>query len=189
MVMRLFVAIDISRQVRDRIERIQRQLQKDLNLSGKAVKWVRPELIHLTLKFMGDVDDRDVTSVCDVVTRTAAEFGPFEFEVAGLGVFGRPARVVWAGISQCEPLMGLQAKLDRQLTQLGGPMDNRAFAGHLTLCRVKNASAGRVLADAIGTYANESLGSVSADKVLVYQSVLSSEGPEYSVVSRARLKL
>lgn len=187
--MRLFVAIDIAPAVLDRIERIQRQLQKDMNLSDKAVKWVRPDLIHLTLKFMGEVDDRDVTSVCDVVTRTAAEFGPFEFEVTGLGVFGRPARVVWAGISTCGPLLQLQAKLDRQLTQLGGPIDNRAFAGHLTLCRVKNASAGRVLADAIGRYASESLGTVSADEVRVYQSVLGSAGPEYSVVSRAALKM
>ena len=187
--MRLFVAVDISPPVRERIEQIQQQLRKETNLSDKAVTWVRPDLIHLTLKFMGEVDDRDVTGVCDAVTRTAGQFGPFEFEVAGLGVFGRPARVVWAGISRCEPLLQLQAQLDRELTRRGGPMDNRPFAGHLTLCRVKNTSAGRVLAAAVDRYAEESLGTVSAEDVRIYQSVLSRGGPEYSVVSRAKLKL
>lgn len=186
--MRLFVAIDISPQVRDRIERLQRQLQKELNLSGKAVKWVRPELIHLTLKFMGEVDDRDVTSVCDAVTRTAGQFGPFEFEVKGLGVFGRPARVVWAGISRCEPLLALQAELDRELTKLGGPIENRLFAGHLTLCRVKNVAAGRVLADAAGVYGDEVFGTVAASEVIVYHSELTGDGPVYTAASRATLK-
>ena len=187
--MRLFVAIDISSQVRDRIEQVQRRLRKACNLSDRAVKWVDPSLIHLTLKFMGEVDDRDVTSVCDVVTRTAAEFAPFEFEVKGLGVFGRPARVVWAGISRCEPLFQLQAKLDRELTQLGGPVDNRVFAGHLTLCRVKNASAGHVLSDAVGAFGDELLGTVAASEVVVYHSQLTSDGPVYTAASRATLKM
>ncbi len=187
--MRLFVAIDISPQVRDRIKQVQRQLQKECNLPDRAVKWVRPEQIHLTLKFMGEVDDRDVTSVCDVVTRTAAEFGPFEFKVKGLGVFGRPARVVWAGISRCESLLALQAKLDRELTRLGGPIENRPFAGHLTLCRVKNTSAGRVLADAVAGYGDELFGTVAAPEVIVYHSQLTSDGPVYTAASRAALKV
>ena len=71
--MRLFVAIDIEPQVRDRITRIQQQLKRDVNLSGKEVRWVRPERIHLTLKFLGEVPDKIVTQVCDVVTRAAEE--------------------------------------------------------------------------------------------------------------------
>ena len=185
--MRLFVAIDISRQVRNRIEQVQRRLQKECNLPDRAVKWVDPAQIHLTLKFMGEVDDRDVTSVCDAVTRTAAEFGPFEFEIKGLGAFGRPARVVWAGISRCEPLLALQAKLDRELTRLGGPIENRPFAGHLTLCRVKNTSAGRVLADAAADYDDEVFGTVAASEVIVYHSQLTGDGPIYTAASRTAL--
>ena len=186
--MRLFVAIDIDSQVRAGIATIQRQLKRDLNLSGREVKWVDPEHIHLTLKFLGEVDDRDVTCICDAVTRVTAEFEPFDFQVKGLGVFGHPARVVWAGITLCSPLLRLQTELDRRLTELGGPMDNRSFAGHLTLCRVKNASAGRVLAESVNAYAEEFFGTVGADEVVVYHSQLSSGGPEYSVVSRAALK-
>ncbi len=185
--MRLFVAIDIDPQVRAGIEKIQRRLKRDLDLSDRSVKWVDPEHIHLTLKFLGEVDDRDVTSICDAVTRTTATFEPFDFQVKGLGVFGRPARVVWAGISLPAPLLRLQTELDRRLTELGGPMDHRSFAGHLTLCRVKNASAGHVLAEAVNDYAEAFFGTVGAGEVVVYHSHLSSRGPEYSVVSRAAM--
>lgn len=185
--MRLFVAIDIDPSVRVAIEKVQQRLKRELNLSGRQVKWAAPEHIHLTLKFLGQVDDRDVMRICDAVTRTTAEFESFDFQVKGVGVFGRPARVVWAGISLCSPLLRLQTELDRKLTELGAPIENRPFAGHLTLCRVKNASAGRVLADAVGEYAEEFFGTVGAGEVVVYQSTLSSDGPEYSVVSRAAL--
>ena len=186
--MRLFVAIDIEPHVRVRIKQIQNRLAQELDLSDKQVKWVHPEQIHLTLKFLGNVDDGLLTDVCDVVKRTASEFESFDFEAKGLGVFGRPARVVWAGISDCRPLKQLQARLEKQFSELGWAEENRLFSGHLTLCRVKNASAGRKLADAIGQYNNEPLGLVAATEVVVYQSQLSSAGPFYTVVCRAALK-
>ena len=186
--MRLFVAIDIEPHVRVRIKQIQNRLARELDLSDKQVKWVHPERIHLTLKFLGDVNDASLTGVCDVVKRTASEFESFDFEAKGLGVFGRPARIVWAGISDCPSLMRLQSKLQERFSELGWAEENKAFAGHLTLCRVKNASAGRKLADAVGQYKNEPLGLVAATEVVLYQSQLSSAGPLYTAVCRAALK-
>ena len=69
--MRLFVAIDINSQVRGRIEQVQRQLKQELGNAGRGVKWVRPEQIHLTLKFLGEVRDKMLTPPWDVVRRTA----------------------------------------------------------------------------------------------------------------------
>lgn len=186
--MRLFVAIDIEPHVRIRIKQIQNRLAQELDLSDKQVKWVHPEQIHLTLKFLGDVEDTSLTDVCDVVRRTASDVEKFDFEVKGLGVFGRPARVVWAGISACSPLMQLQASLEEQFSAFGWAKENKRFAGHLTVCRVKNASAGRKLADGIGSYANESLGQVSATDVVLYQSQLSMAGPSYTAICRVALK-
>lgn len=186
--MRLFVAIDIDSRMRSEIAAVQQRLKQDLNLSGRQVKWVDPEQIHLTLKFMGQVDDREITRVCDTVTRTTAAFEPFEFQVRGLGVFGRPARVVWAGIASCPPLLQLQSQLDRQLTELGGPVENRPFTGHLTVCRVKNAAAGHALAAAVSAYADEFFGTIAVDEVVLYQSHLDSSGPQYAAVTRASLK-
>jgi 2'-5' RNA ligase len=186
--MRLFAAIDIVPHVRIRIKQIQNRLRQELDLSDKQVKWIHPEQIHLTLKFLGDVKDTALTDVCDVVKRTASEYDPFDFEVKGVGVFGRPARVVWAGISDCPPLKKMQADMEDLFAEIGWPKENRLFSGHLTLCRVKNASAGRKLADGIAPYAKEALGQIPVTEVVLYQSRLSSAGPSYTAICRAALK-
>lgn len=185
--MRLFVAIDIHPHVRVRLRQIQNRFEQELNLSAKDAKWIRPEQIHLTLKFLGQVDDASLTQVCDIVTRTASQSEGFDFEVKGLGVFGRPARIVWAGTTDCPPLKALQAKLDENFSAQGWPRENRPFAGHLTVCRVKHVSAGRKLAEAVGAYKNESFGLVQAGEVVLYESQLTSAGPVYSAVCRAAL--
>ena len=186
--MRLFAAIDIDSQVRDRIEQIQQQLQRDLNLRGREVKWVRPEQIHLTLKFLGEVRDDRITQVCETVIQTAAQFDNFDMQVRGMGVFGHPARVVWAGIEPCPPLKSLQTAMESAFETIGWKKEQRAFAGHLTVCRVKTAAAGKKLAVAIDRYSDEIFGTVWIDKAVLYESRLSSAGPEYSVVCTAPLK-
>jgi len=185
--MRLFVAIDMSSQVQDRIGQIQRRLKQELG-NDRGVKWVRPEQIHLTLKFLGEVRDNMLTQVCDVVTRTAAKYDSFEIQARGMGVFGQPARVVWAGIEPCPSLMKLQAELEREFEKIGWDKENRAFAGHLTLCRVKSAAAGRKIAQAVETVKDEIFGSVWVDQAVLYESHLSSDGPQYSAVCTAPLK-
>jgi 2'-5' RNA ligase len=185
--MRLFVAVDINSQIRERIEQVQRRLKKDLG-NDRGVTWVRPEQIHLTLKFLGEVRDAALTQVCDVVTRTAARYDGFEMQIRGLGVFGRPARVVWAGIEPCPPLMKLQADLESEFEKIGWAKENRAFAGHLTLCRVKSADAGRKLAGAIENAGEEIFGSVWVDQAVLYESRLHADGPEYSAICTAPMK-
>lgn len=186
--MRLFAAIDIEPQVLERIRQVQKCLREKTKLSGPEVKWVRPEQIHLTLKFLGEVRDEAIRAVCDVVTRTASRHEAFEFEVKGAGVFGRPARVVWAGMSPCPVLTALQRDLEAEFEKIGWPKENRAFTGHLTLCRVKSASAGNKLAAAIQEHENEVFGSVCADEVVLYDSKLSAGGPQYTAVCTGPLK-
>lgn len=186
--MRLFVAIDIEPHIRVRIKQIQNRLAGSLNLSDRQVKWVQPEQIHLTLKFLGEVGDGLLTQVCDAVQRTAADFDAFDFEVRGVGVFGRPARVVWAGVTACEPLKRLQKALDERFVELGWDRDERVFTGHLTVCRVKQAKAGRLLADSVGAYQDEPFGMVGVSDVVIYQSELTSSGPIYTPICRAALK-
>ncbi len=186
--MRLFVAIDIEPHVRIRLKQIQNRLDHELDLSGKNVKWIHPDQVHLTLKFLGEVDDSSLTQICDIVKRTASEFEGFDFEVKGLGVFGRPARIVWAGISECSVMKALQTRLEEEFSRHGWSGENRPFAGHLTVCRVKHVSAGRKLAEAVGSYKDESFGRVCAEEVVLYQSQLTSAGPVYSAVCRATLK-
>ena len=186
--MRLFVAVDINSQVRDRIEQVQRRLRQELGHADRGVKWVRPEQIHLTLKFLGEVRDKMLTQVCDGVTRTAARYDSFEMQTRGLGVVGNPARVVWAGIEPCPALMGLQAELESEFEKLGWDKESRPFAGHLTLCRVKSAAAGKKLARIIENAGDEIFGSVWVEQAVLYESRLNSDGPEYSAICTAPLK-
>ena len=88
--MRLFIAVDITNQVRKKIDQIQQDLQKKTGLKKGSVKWVRPDLIHLTLKFLGEVRDEAVTEVCRIVKETAEDHPAFEMTVRDLGTFGRP---------------------------------------------------------------------------------------------------
>ena len=186
--MRLFAAIDIEPRLQGRIERIQHRLRRDLNLYGKGVKWVRPKQIHLTLKFLGKVRDNLIPQVCDVMMRTAAEYEGFDLQVQGLGVFGRPARVVWAGCQVPPELIKIQTRLENEFEKIGWDKEHRPFAGHLTLCRIKSAAAGRSLAKAVETYDDEVIGSVSVDQLVLYESQLSSTGPEYNAVCTAPFK-
>ena len=186
--MRLFIAIDMNAAVLERVAALQKKLREATGLRGGQVTWVRPEHMHLTLKFLGPVEDNDVSRVCATVQETAARYEAFELTCQGVGVFGRPARVVWAGVDGGTALKGMQRELDERFTQAGWAAENRAFAAHLTLCRVKSSSAGHALAAASEPFVNEVFGSVWADSAAVYESRLSSSGPEYFVVSRASLR-
>jgi 2'-5' RNA ligase len=84
--------------------------------------------------------------------------------------------------------MNLQAELESEFEKIGWKKENRAFAGHLTLCRIKNASVGRKLTEMVKDGSDEMFGTVWVDKVVLYESRLSSDGPEYSVVCTTPLK-
>ena len=186
--MRLFAAIDIDPQVQDRIEHIQERLRRDLKLSGNEVRWVQPGQVHLTLKFLGEMRDNLITQVCDVVMRTATEYDDFNLQIQGLGVFGRPARVVWAGCEVPPELVKIQTRLENEFEKIGWDKEHRPFAGHLTICRVMSPAAGRSLAKAVESYADEVIGSVSVDRLVLYESQLSRTGPEYNAVCKASLR-
>ena len=154
-----------------------------------AIKWVDPELMHLTLKFAGDVPDRDLYELCEIVDQVVARYNRFEFGIKDLGVFGSPARVGWIGIDSPGELLEMQKELGAALSLAGLSVeDNKGFHGHLTLCRVKNFRAGKELSQAIYEYGPVDIGTQAADTVCVYSSELTKAGPEYAVVSSSKLK-
>ncbi len=190
--MRCFIAVDIDEAVRTNIARFQDELRDRITAPGqkppKGIKWVNPELMHLTLKFLGEVLDSEIMRVCETVERISAGHRSFDLEIIGAGVFGRPASVVWAGIVETQPLMDLQTEIDRALTEQGFAEDNRKYTPHLTLCRVKNRKAGRELAEAVKGLNNRALGFFGVDSVNIYKSELTKHGPLYTLVSKSTLK-
>jgi 2'-5' RNA ligase len=133
---RTFIAFEIPEQVLSAIGKIQEVL-KSYKFN---IKWVRPESIHLTLKFLGNIDPAAVKQIESVLRDTVKPYVPFSIQAKGLGVFPgvkRP-RVIWIGITgQIDRLIGLHRNLNKDLMAIGFSRDKRPFKGHLTLGRVK----------------------------------------------------
>ena len=188
--MRCFVAIEIDKGIQSRLNQLQKQIQKRCSLDAGKVKWVEPENIHLTLKFIGEVQDRDITTVCGIVDEVAAGYESFTIDARRLGYFGSPPRVVWVGVDADPKLLEIQKELDDRLAETGlADEDNKGFKGHLTLCRVKDFRAGRTLKAVVDGFDEVELGFQSVERVCVFSSELTKHGPVYTVVSSSDLKI
>ncbi len=190
--MRVFIAIDIDGRTRTALgdlESAVEDLAKEAGVRKGDVKWVRPEAIHLTLKFLGEVDDKSIAEICNIVKNVASGHKGFELDVESVGYFGgRSATVLWVGTGQgSDELKEVQKDLEEHLAPAGWPKETRDFAGHLTLCRIRNSKAGEKLAKISRQYKDFKLGVISADSISVYQSELKPAGPEYTVLGNYKL--
>jgi RNA 2',3'-cyclic 3'-phosphodiesterase len=133
---RLFVAVELPAGLKDALARTRDSLRADV---GNRVRWSDPQGIHLTLKFLGDTDERRVPGLNRAIDDACSVCASFTVGLAGLGCFPdwqRP-RVLWVGLQgQLEELGRLQARVDAALAGLGFPREERAFTAHLTLGRV-----------------------------------------------------
>ena len=184
---RAFIAFGIPDSLRAGIAGIQEQLREH----RFRVRWVRPESIHLTLKFLGDIDPSDAMAIADAMEAAAKGVAPISLAVKGIGAFPnlkRP-RVFWAGLSgDLSSLKGLQGRLENELAALGFPKEKRGFKGHLTLGRVKGRIDSNDLAEAFRESRNESPGTFVAGDLKLFQSVLKPSGAVYSELMSARLE-
>lgn len=188
--MRCFIAIDIDEEIRAELDDLQQELAAAAKVRKGDVKWVRPEVMHLTLKFLGEVHDHEIIGVSDAVETVAARHRPFNLPVKEVGCFGgRSARVVWVGAGlECPELLEIQHDLEEELALAGWPREARKFSGHLTLCRIRNVKAGVELATMIERYKDFDLGTMHCDAMCVYQSELKPEGPTYTCLGSYELR-
>jgi 2'-5' RNA ligase len=188
--MRCFIAIDIPKDIRADLAGLQKELAGLVDIRKGDVKWVEPEAMHLTLKFLGEVPDSRIAEVCGIVEGVAGRHEPFDFAVGKVGSFGgRSARVLWVGAGlECQELQRVQKDLEDELDSSGWPRENRPFSGHLTLCRIRNAKAGEKLARLADEYKDVDLGTVRADSIHVYESQLRPQGPVYTRLGSYQLE-
>ena len=135
---RTFIAIELNDEARSYLYQQIQQLARLL----PRVRWVDPETLHLTLAFLGELDETQLEQAMQATAETAQTTAPFAVSIGSLGTFG-PAHnphVIWIGLAgRLQPLLGLQASLVRRLVQAGFPPEERAYAPHLTLARIKTA--------------------------------------------------
>lgn len=177
--MRLFLAVPLPQELADRAAAL-------LPAVLPALKRVRPELMHITLAFLGWTPDEQLDAVGEAARAAVAGHRPFDLVFRGAGRFpasGRP-RVVWVGIGEgSEALAGLAGSLAGELRRRGLKFEDHPFAPHVTLARVREGASGpeaRTVAAAVEALAVPELRS-RVDRITVVESVLSPKGPRYSV--------
>ena len=135
---RVFVAVPIS----PGAKRVLGAVLQDLGVqSPRGVRWVQPEAIHLTLKFLGNVETSLLPDIAEAMRRSAQAVAPFRITLSGLGMFpnDKRPRVLWAGIDgDLDSLLGLQQKIEQAMAELGFTPEGRPFSAHLTLGRVRD---------------------------------------------------
>ena len=187
--LRTFVAVDLGQKLRDRLV----SLQENLARGGADVKWVEVENLHVTLLFLGEVDERELAPVCRAVSVVCGRHDRFTLSADTVGCFpnARRPRVVWAGIGLGGPeLVALHDSLEPPLKELGGYRnEDRAYTPHITLGRVKSDGSAEELAAALAKKANWHGGiEIDVQEVLVMSSQLTSRGPQYTILSRGKLR-
>ncbi|OYD14883.1 RNA 2',3'-cyclic phosphodiesterase [candidate division WOR-3 bacterium JGI_Cruoil_03_51_56] len=181
--MRCFIAVDISATALNQIKGLLVKLGK----AGVAgVRWVKPFRMHLTLAFLGEVSLDFVTSVKECLPRAVAGFGPFSCRLNGIGAFPsrHRARVVWVGMDKgTDELCELQKRIAKELEKIGYRPERRPFSPHLTLGRL------RFPADVTGvSEIRFQSDGFEIDRLILFQSVLKPEGPEYSRLAEFKLR-
>jgi 2'-5' RNA ligase len=184
---RTFVAVETGAAVRQRAA----ELVAALAATGARVSWVKPENMHLTLKFLDEVPLHAIPQVSAAVQAAAAEFEPFDLEICSAGAFPSAARprTLWLGTGQgSDALERLNAGLERGLKALGFPKEHRRFAGHLTLGRVRESTSGLVeLGSLIRQHAAFVAGTFPVRELVVFSSRLTPQGAIYEPLGRGRL--
>ena len=184
---RTFIAIKLTPEIISNISKVQEELKR----SGAEVRWVKPENIHLTLKFLGHITKEELERV-KLITREALNpFMPFEVSISGLGAFPviKHPRVIWAGIDKGkERLKEVASHIEESLAKIGFAKEKRTFSPHLTLGRAKSAKGRERLITALTRSEATNLGKISADKVSIMKSQLTPHGPIYTTLEEIPLR-
>ena len=185
--LRTFIAVELP----DNLRRVVKQTIDSLADTTTSVRWVHPEKTHVTIKFLGDVEETEIYQVCRATAEAVEEAAPFQVRCRGLGAFpsiDRP-RTVWLGVDDPDGrLERIQKSVQRALYQLRFPKEQRKFHPHITLGRSRY---GRRDAEGLIEYLqqHEGLegGPIPVDELVIFSSELTSDGPIYTVLGRAPL--
>jgi len=183
--MRTFIAIEIPSEVKSALA----ALQDELRRAGADVSWTRPENIHLTLRFLGEVDERRIGEVEKVCVASAAEFRPFTLSLNDTGVFpnARQPRVLWAGLAgEIEKAVEMRKRINDGLALIGFEREDKDFRPHLTIGRVKSTKKTRELL-AIAEARQVPALSFVVTEIVLMKSELHPAGARYTPIAKVSL--
>jgi len=184
---RTFIAIELSTENQSKLS----QIQKELKTSGADVKWVKPENIHLTLKFLGETKISIIENINKAIQETANEFEKFSFELNELGAFPKIQfpRVIW--INAQEPtgtIIKIVSELEDRLEKLGFAKEEREFTAHITIGRVRSSQGRIQLVDKLKEVKLSQPLIQEVNNLTLFKSTLMPSGPIYEILRQANLK-
>jgi RNA 2',3'-cyclic 3'-phosphodiesterase len=183
---RIFIAVPLAADIREAAAGARRTLAA----YGDRFRWVSPHHLHLTLQFLGDITTTDVTRAVEAAEEAARPEAPFAITFARLGAFPSAAapRVVWVGVTEgTQRLTALAERLAGALRARRFSLEDRPFAPHLTLARVRGTGRPPDLRQETETLGRVVLGEQAVTEIVVVRSVLGSSAPTHTIVAAARL--
>ena len=188
---RSFIAIKLPEEVKAGLTELQAQLKSGIQ---PAVKWVDPQGIHLTLKFLGNIAVDKIPLITEAMEKAAQDIPPFQLRIKDLGVFPnlRRVQVVWVGINgEVDKLSQLQQRIELNLVPLGFARESRSFVPHLTLARLRNQASPderQKFGQLITSTKLEAVYTIRVDSIKLMRSQLTREGAIYSQIGSVELK-
>lgn len=181
--MRLFVGIFLDASLRDAVARLCESLRNACPSARTAVKWTQSENLHLTLKFLGNVDPERVPLLVEAI-RGVSDASAFDIAFGEIQAFPSLARpqILWIGVEQGEQrLADLAARIDAQLSDIGFPKETRKFSAHLTIGRVREGRSINGFAQAAKSLNPARVGAQRVESVALIESRLTPAGPIYAL--------
>lgn len=183
---RTFVAIELSQEIKENLKEIQEELKK----TNADVKWVKPENIHLTLKFLGSISAQQISEIATELKSRLMGFGSFSIEVAKVGSFPEKGRlrVIWAGIGTgSQEAIQLQSKVEDSLKRFNFPQEDRLYTPHLTIGRARSPHNIKTLQELLITKSSVQFGKMVVEDISVIRSDLKPDGPIYTTLEKIKL--
>ena len=165
---------------------------REIESTGLRAKFVEPHNLHLTVRFLGDIDEEDVPGILEAMRRAADGVASFEMDLRGMGYFpgGNRVNVIWLGVENSSPMEEIARRITHEFEAAGitpPGMDKRSFRPHLTLARVKTPGDKKRLLETIRSHESTEFGRISVSEILLKKSVLTPEGPIYTTLGSAEL--
>jgi RNA 2',3'-cyclic 3'-phosphodiesterase len=175
--MRAFMAVEVSTELVDEIV----EIQKTLAEANALVKFVEPENLHFTFKFLGDITPEKALSITSMAEEKVKNYSPFDITIKGTGVFPNLGyiRVIWLGIKEPDTFSRMQEDFDQEFVKMGFNKE-RSYIPHLTIGRVKGVQNKELLVSVVKELENIEIGTMKVDRLVLKESDLTPVGPIYT---------
>jgi 2'-5' RNA ligase len=183
MVHRAFIAVEVGG-----LSRIL-AVDEELKRTHGDLKIVDADNIHLTIKFLGNVEEDSSEKIVKSMKVAVAKLEPFDMVVKGLGAFPSDddVRIVWVGVEDPAPVEAIFKNVEKGMKKLGFKPEDRGFTPHVTVARVRSPRNLPRIKDVLAAHADDEFGVVKVDTLFLKKSFLTNEGPVYTTVGTARL--